>query len=208
MTEFKMAISSFLGQMMKRNINVWMDLYTDTAADRFSEEDFIELLLAQVKAKKIYDIPESRGNEYENDDAGSDHDIDSNIIKDTEKEQIIKIRIGQGRFKQELIRKEAKCKICALENVKFLIASHIKPWSKSSNQERLDVYYGFLLCPQHDALFDKGYITFNNEGKIIISQLLDKKTRMLLNINEEIEIDLDEKHKKYLEWHRVNKFER
>lgn len=176
--------------------------------DNFNEKDFIELLLEQVPHEKIYDIDEPAVNEYENDYIVSENDINSNIIKDTEKEQIIKIRIGQGKFKQELINKEAKCKICTLEDESFLIASHIKPWSKSSNQERLDVYNGFLLCPHHDALFDKGYITFDNDGKIIISDLLDKKTRVLLNIDENIKISLDRKHKKYLEWHRDNKFER
>lgn len=51
---------------------------------------------------------------------------------------------------------------CGVSDEHFLIDSHIKPWSQSNNQEWLDVNNGLLLCPNHDALFDKGiiYISF------------------------------------------------
>ncbi|MCT4509772.1 MAG: HNH endonuclease [Tepidibacter sp.] len=135
-------------------------------------------------------------------------DIESNIVKETEKEQVIKIRIGQSEFRNKLIKKDCRCKICGLQDGRFLIASHIKQWIESSNKERLDVYNGFLLCPQHDALFDKGYITFDEVGKIIISNVLDRKTRKILNVHENIRIDIAENHKKYIQWHRENRFEK
>jgi predicted restriction endonuclease len=47
----------------------------------------------------------------------------------------------------------------------FLIASHVKPWSESNHQERLDVNNGLLHCPNHDDLFDKGYISFIKMGR-------------------------------------------
>lgn len=89
---------------------------------------------------------------------------------------------------------------------KFLIASHIKPWSESSDFERLDSNNAFLMCPNHDSLFDKGYITFDEDGKIIISNRISDHNKILLNIHEDMNIDLKEENKKYLEWHRKNLF--
>ncbi|WP_187296218.1 HsdR family type I site-specific deoxyribonuclease [Tepidibacter mesophilus] len=138
----------------------------------------------------------------------SEFENEKNLQLETEKEQIMKMRIGQNDFRKKLIQKDYRCKICGLEYEKFLIASHIKPWQYSNNEERLDIYNGFLLCPHHDALFDKGYITFDKYGKIIISSLLDQKTKNLMNIHHNIKIEIEENHKKYIEWHQENEFEK
>lgn len=120
------------------------------------------------------------------------------------KEAILKVRIGQGLFKQRLLKKDCSCKICGLRIKEFLIASHIKPWSKSTQNEKVDLDNGFLLCPNHDALFDKGYISFEDTGKIIISSKLSKEDRIKLKINSDIKIDLSNENKKYLNYHRKN----
>ncbi|MFW6016154.1 MAG: HNH endonuclease [bacterium] len=127
-------------------------------------------------------------------------------INKKEGEQLVKTRIGQGIFKNALLKKYGKCQICGLSNKNFLIASHIKPWSKSLGYEKLDVNNGFLLCPSHDALFDKGFITFDMNGEIILSNQLDQRTKLLMNINEEIKIKLNDKQNKYIKWHRLNHF--
>ncbi|MGH1286540.1 HNH endonuclease [Bacillus toyonensis] len=82
------------------------------------------------------------------------------------------------------------------------MASHIKPWSQSNHKERLDVNNGLLLCPNHDALFDKGFISFDREGAILISDGLDEVTKLFLNINENMKINMSEKQRIYMEWHR------
>jgi len=129
-------------------------------------------------------------------------------VSETEKEQLIKIRIGQGTFKKKLISDSNKCKICGLSNQSLLIASHIKPWKDSDNNERLDVNNGFLLCPIHDSLFDKGYITFDNEGKILISDKLEVSEYNLLSISTQIMIRINDENKRYLKWHRENIFDK
>ncbi|NFO11862.1 hypothetical protein FDB29_12365 [Clostridium botulinum] len=129
-----------------------------------------------------------------------------NNISNTEKETLVKCRIGQGVLKRKLLKKNHECKICSMSDKSFLIASHIKPWSEADNNERLDENNAFLLCPNHDALFDKGYISFDDDGKILISQKLSDKTRDLLNINDSIVIYLTNENKVYLKWHRSNKF--
>lgn len=125
-------------------------------------------------------------------------------ITQTEKERLIKSRIGQGKFKKLLIERECKCALCGVTDPRVLIASHIKPWSASTNEERLDVNNGLLLCPNHDALFDKQLISFDLNGKIAISQTLDNTARVFLNINDELRVKLNEKQLSYMEGHYQN----
>jgi putative restriction endonuclease len=124
----------------------------------------------------------------------------------TEKELIIKARIGQSTFKNDLLKIEKKCRLCGVSDERFLIASHIKPWSQSNNQERLDFNNGLLLCPNHDSLFDKGYISFEKNGKIIISAFIDESTKVFLNINETMIIKISDNQYEYIKWHRENLF--
>ncbi|WDW10698.1 HNH endonuclease [Priestia aryabhattai] len=123
-------------------------------------------------------------------------------LEKTEKETIIKSRIGQSAFKKALLTIEKKCRLCGVKDERFLIASHIKPWSESNNQERLDVNNGLLLCPNHDALFDKRYISFDETGKVMVKKSLDATTKMFLNISDNMSINLDERQQIYMKWHR------
>lgn len=129
-------------------------------------------------------------------------------IANTEKEAMVKLRIGHSGFKDKLVNRECICAMCSVDERSFLIASHIKPWSKSNHQERLDVHNGLLLCPNHDALFDKGYITFDEDGAIIISSELKNTTKIFMNIREDTRIKVTSEMKKYLEWHRSELFKR
>jgi predicted restriction endonuclease len=88
----------------------------------------------------------------------------------------------------------------------LLVASHIKTWSQSNHKERLDVNNGLLLCPNHDALFDKGYISFDDDGYILISDSLGEATKVFLNINVTMKIALNEGQQEYMKWHRENVF--
>ncbi|WP_433709052.1 HNH endonuclease [Paenibacillus illinoisensis] len=128
------------------------------------------------------------------------------IPEETIREQIVQTRIGQVKFKQRLMRLECKCKLCGLENLSFLRASHSKPWRDSDNYERLDKYNGFLFCPAHDALYDKGYISFDEGGSLLISPLLDEHTQMLMNIDRRMRVTLLSGHQKYVKYHRENIF--
>lgn len=133
-------------------------------------------------------------------------EINNDEIMETEKEQIIKSRIGQSAFKKALLAVEKKCRLCGVSFERLLVGSHIKPWSQSNHKERLDVNNGLLLCPNHDALFDKGYISFNGEGTVLISNSLDEVTKVFLNINENMKINMNESQQQYMNWHRSNVF--
>lgn len=140
-----------------------------------SEEAYIKILeLASLKESNIDNFDKL---DYD----GLDRDI------------IIKARIGQGYFKEKLMNLHGKCCLCGLKNKNFLVASHIKPWSQANTQEKLDEYNGLLLCPHHDSLFDRGYISFNNDGEIIISSKISEEDCMLLNINHRMKIKIQDK---------------
>lgn len=89
-------------------------------------------------------------------------------ISDTEKEQLIKARRGQGKFRINVVKHEKACRLTGLTDKRFLVASHVKPWAKcESNKERLDGANGLLLAPHADKLFDGGWITFTVDGQIL-----------------------------------------
>jgi hypothetical protein len=125
-----------------------------------------------------------------------------------DREALVKIRVGQSYFRARLlVYTPIKCKICGMDFEPLLIASHIKKWSESSRHEKVDISNGFLLCPQHDKLFDKGYISISDEGQILVSSQLDQGTRKLLALSDDIRIILSENNRYYLAWHRENIFQ-
>lgn len=117
-------------------------------------------------------------------------------------ERVVKARKNQNKFREALFKRENKCKICGLAHKELLIASHIKSWSESTPEEKLNPFNGFLLCPNHDSLFDKHLITFKDNGQIIISKRLSETDKLLLNIDNDIIINIEEENKKFLERHR------
>jgi hypothetical protein len=87
----------------------------------------------------------------------------------TEKQALILSRRGQGIFRDKVLRVEPCCRVTGIDDPNYLIASHIKPWSESSNAERLSENNGLMLAPHVDHLFDHGYISFSDVGDLLIS---------------------------------------
>ena len=144
-------------------------------------------------------------------DFASSNDICRDILqiantdtKDTQKETLILARLGQGKYRSELIKIWRGCAVSGYSDTSLLIASHIKPWSPSSNSEKLDPYNGFLLLPNYDKLFDKGLISFDDAGNILISEHI--KEHKKLGVSIDLKIKLKEQNKAYLEYHRENVF--
>ena len=138
-----------------------------------------------------------------------EHDIE-NIIEDktiaeTEKSTYINTRIGQGKYRRELIGYWEACALTGYGDTRLLVASHIKPWKVSSNEERLDSYNGLLLLPNLDKIFDLGFITFENNGKIIISNYLEETAK--LGVTHNMSVNLNDHHQEYIEYHRDMVFE-
>lgn len=124
----------------------------------------------------------------------------------TEKQQLIKARIGQGKFRNEVIKIEKTCRVTKIYALKFLTDSHIQPWCKSSNFEKLDGNNGLLLSPHIDKLFDQGWISFEDNGDIMISQTIPTNLLMSWGVDVKNVGAFNKKQIVYLEYHRKNRF--
>tara|TARA_B100001057_G_C22785104_1_gene925224 strand:+ start:376 stop:1356 length:981 start_codon:yes stop_codon:yes gene_type:complete len=142
-------------------------------------------------------------NERENETLSND-----DTISERDREQMIKARIGQGKYRKDLLRECPKCPITLIEDHRLLTASHIKPWAKSIGREKIDPKNGFMFTPTIDRLFDRGLITFENNKKIFISPWLPEATVSRLNIQKGslIESLPIEGREKYLSYHREKIF--
>nr|WP_263327101.1 HNH endonuclease [Neobacillus sp. Marseille-Q6967] len=116
-------------------------------------------------------------------------------------------RQGQNRFKRTLLKRSNNCALCEIEEP-FLIASHIKPWNKCTDAERLNSNNGLLLCPNHDMLFDRGYITFDEHGLIKISSKLPEIIKLKMGIKEDTTIFINLQMKEYMKWHSQYQFKK
>lgn len=102
---------------------------------------------------------------------------------DTVRQQLIEARIGQGRFRQELMAYwQRQCAVTGAAVAETLIASHIKPWAQSGNTERLDAYNGLLLSANLDRLFDRGLVGFADDGRLIRSRRISEADLARLGI--------------------------
>lgn len=128
----------------------------------------------------------------------------SNDLKGETRKAIINARVNQGIFREQLIEKYGKCCLCNVKTKDLLIASHIKPWSMSDGHEKIDANNGLLLCPNHDKLFDLGFISFDENGEILISDELNEKNL----VSEDMKIPVNKDNSKYLEYHRNNIFKK
>ncbi|WP_250442013.1 HNH endonuclease [Caballeronia sp. AZ1_KS37] len=93
-------------------------------------------------------------------------------IEETEKLQLVRARRGQGLFRSRVELLEKGCRLTGITDRQHLRASHIKPWCKSTDNEKLDGNNGLLLSPHVDHLFDRGYISFSNDGTLLVAKLL------------------------------------
>lgn len=141
-----------------------------------------------------------------NDDiAQAENELSS--LKATDREILIKARLGQGQFREDLFAIWKGCAITSIEKPELLRASHIKPWRRSENDERLNPYNGLLLLPQYDLLFDRGYITFDERGKIETSPPIKILPSQKLGIDLNAKLrHISTEHHPFLKYHYENIF--
>ena len=129
------------------------------------------------------------------------------LLAQTESEAKKKIRKGQQKFKRGLSPLwEHQCALCGIDLPGLLRASHSKPGKDSTDEERLNPYNGLLLCCNHDALYDQGYIAFDGTGKIHISSEINSADYEKYGIHPKMRVQRREENKPYFKWHKRNVF--
>jgi putative restriction endonuclease len=131
--------------------------------------------------------------------------VSSDSIPETTRTALILARRGQGQFKQNVARFEARCRLTGVTNPTHLVASHIKPWRESDNAERLTGTNGLLLTPSIDHLFDRGFISFDDDGVALVSPVADPESlpRMGVTLDRRLFTGTFEpEQRKFLEYHR------
>jgi putative restriction endonuclease len=132
--------------------------------------------------------------------------IESNAqIPETDREALIVARRGQGLFKQRVMEIETRCRITGVTNPIHLRASHCKPWRDSNNEERLNGENGLLLTPTIDHLFDRGFISFEDYGALIVSPVahVPSLNRMGVATDRIINVGtFSDGQKQFLDYHR------
>ena len=147
--------------------------------------------------------------------ASIDEAIEAQVLQDpgldsTTKRQVVLARNGQGLFRARVFELEQSCRLTHIRTPALLIASHIMPWrSCTTAAERLDGANGLLLAPHVDRLFDKGFISFNDDGHVLISSRLDPEDLSKLGLSEACavgSIPFSARQSQYLSFHRAAVF--
>lgn len=124
-----------------------------------------------------------------------------------ERLQLDRARIGQGVFRANVLQLESSCRLTAIANPRYLIASHIKPWRLCEGLEHIDGHNGLMLTPNADHLFDAGLMSFSNEGQPMLSHSVSNALFASLGLGRDIQVrTFSTKQKHYLDYHRNHIF--
>lgn len=132
----------------------------------------------------------------------------SGLPRNTEAERMVVQRVGQQLFREALEkRSEGRCAVTGLSVSELLRASHIKPWARcTTDAERLDPNNGLLLAVNWDAVFDRGLVTFDPDGRPVWSELCPEGARQALGLISGQLSGLTPEVEHYLGWHRAHVF--
>jgi hypothetical protein len=128
-------------------------------------------------------------------------------IPATTRETIVQARRGQGLFRDRVATIEKRCRVTGVENPVHLIASHCKPWRDATNEERLDGENGLLLTPSIDHLFDRGFIGFEDGGRLIVSPVAHRPSLLRMGIDAAGAVNVGSftsGQKRFLDFHRTS----
>ena len=137
-------------------------------------------------------------------DARADvRDIRAAVRDKTTMKALIDARLGQGTFRADVGRLWGwQCAVTGCGIPEVLRASHIKPWSKSNNRERLNPQNGLMLAAHIDALFDRGLISFKKDGKMLLSDRIGVEERKKLGLPSPLRQRLTKMQWQFLVHHR------
>ena len=132
--------------------------------------------------------------------------IEKSVPDSTTRNALVQARVGQGLFRSRISLYEQVCRVTLVDNPAHLIASHIKPWRESNNEERLHAGNGLMLTPSVDHLFDRGFISFEDSGDLIVSPVADTESLQKMGVSlqrppQRMSFNSDQKY--FLDFHRA-----
>lgn len=129
-------------------------------------------------------------------------------VPQTTRDALVKARVGQGGFRAALVNVwDGQCAATSCSELSVLRASHIKPWRSSNDFERLDPANGLLLTANLDALFDQGFITFSDSGRMLLAKKLKRQTLIDLGLPIQLRQPLSDRQRSYMKFHRDERFQ-
>ncbi len=135
--------------------------------------------------------------------------LEAKEVPETDRLAIVQARRGQGIFRANVREVERACRVTRVDRPEHLIASHIRPWRDSSNGDRLAGENGLLLTPTIDHLFDKGFISFEGDGRLVVSPVAHEESLVRMGIRRSEKVNVgafSEQQRRFLEYHRENVF--
>jgi predicted restriction endonuclease len=135
--------------------------------------------------------------------------LEAKEVPETDRLAIVQARRGQGIFRANVREVERACRVTRVDRSEHLIASHIRPWRDSSNGDRLAGENGLLLTPTIDHLFDKGFISFEGDGRLIVSPVAHEESLLRMGIRRSEKVNVgafSDQQRQFLDYHRENVF--
>ena len=175
-------------------------------ADRFriaSEADLAALLRRAAGLSRA--LPSQAAKDYQQAVTAELAELPSGIVG-TEVERMVRQRVGQNKFRDAMLDYwGGACAVTGVAIPEVLRASHAKPWAEcATDAERLDVFNGFLLSANLDALFDRFLISFDEQGVLVTSPALAGLDLLPLGISPGMKLRwVNALHHPYLAPHRA-----
>jgi putative restriction endonuclease len=135
--------------------------------------------------------------------------IERSPIEETTRTALVAARVGQGRFRADVLVVEPRCRITGVEDQRLLIASHIRPWHRCpENEQRLDPFNGLMLTPTFDRMFDKGLLTFEDNGDVHVSPTVSTNVVHRIGLDAHRNVGrFNEDQRAYLSYHREHVYQ-
>jgi len=161
------------------------------------------------KSTKARKVSKSSASPVSRDDKHEKAILERTDIGPREKQTLVNSRRGQGKFRSRVGEHEDRCRITGTTAKQHLVASHIKPWALSDDEQKLDGFNGLLLAPHIDHLFDGGFISFRDNGDLLISSKLNKAVLSDWGIPVSMNVGkFKAKQREYLKHHRKITFKK
>lgn len=126
-------------------------------------------------------------------------------VGETEKRALVLARRGQGRFRELVSSREGRCRVTGVDRPEHLRASHCKPWRDCTNAERLDGDNGLMLTPSIDHLFDRGFLSIGEDGRLLVSPVAHRPSLQKMGVPVDREVNVGRftpGQGRFLEFHR------